>query len=169
MMIPNHDIYLDNQITDQSVQEIQYSEQPVFNNDSDIDISNDSNMISYDHYLKETKTAVVQDTSSSAQQDELIMPVIEEMANQVAKCNEVIVDKNAKVADFENQIHSLKLQINETFESHKTLSTTVDVSKLESRAKEDKFLDDIIALEKTNKDLDNVVYKWVNQRKLCIC
>ncbi|GJX10628.1 hypothetical protein Tco_0200487 [Tanacetum coccineum] len=39
---------------------------------------------------------------------------------------EVIVDRNAKVTDFEKQIHSLKLQLNATVESHKTLSMTVE-------------------------------------------
>ncbi|GJZ35338.1 hypothetical protein Tco_0581155 [Tanacetum coccineum] len=101
-------------------------------------------------YLKETKNAVVQDTSSFAQQDAVIMSVIEEMSNQVAKCNEV-----DKVADFENQIHSLKQQLNATVESHKTLSTTVDVLKMESKAKEDKYLYEITDLEKKNKALDN--------------
>ncbi|GJQ97860.1 hypothetical protein Tco_0008999 [Tanacetum coccineum] len=162
-MIPNHDIYLDNQITDQSVQEIQYSEQPVFNNDSDIDISNDSNMISYDHYLKETKTAVVQDTSSSAQQDELIMPVIEDMANQVAKCNEVHKENKiiheSLTAEFERYKEQIKL-----FEERQKFDLNDREKFIDNlnyvRAKEDKFLDDIIALEKKNKALDNVVYKW---------
>ncbi|GJU02910.1 retrovirus-related pol polyprotein from transposon TNT 1-94 [Tanacetum coccineum] len=169
-------------------------------------------MISYEQYLKETKTTVVQDTSSSAQQDAMIMSVIEEMTNQVAKFNEVdkqnkiinesstaelerykkqinffeerqkfdlndreeyiesqlrqvIIDKNAKVSDSENQIHSLKLQLNATVESHKTLSTTVEVLKMESKAKEDKYLEEIIELEKKKKALDNVVCKMA-QRKV---
>nr|GEV97704.1 hypothetical protein [Tanacetum cinerariifolium] len=65
---------------------------------------------------------------------------------------------NAKVADFEKQIHSLKLQLNATVECHKTLSTTVDVLKNESKQKEDKYLDEIIDLHK-KKALDNVVFK----------
>ncbi|GJZ25572.1 hypothetical protein Tco_0569825 [Tanacetum coccineum] len=92
--VPNHDTYLGIQITDQSVQEIQYSKQPVFNDDTDIDTSNDSSMISYDQYLEKTETTVVQDTSS-VQQDALIMSVIEEMTKQVAKCN--MVDKENKI------------------------------------------------------------------------
>ncbi|GKC72035.1 hypothetical protein Tco_1117918 [Tanacetum coccineum] len=64
--------------------EMQYSEQPAFINDSDIDITSDINVISYDQYLKETENKVVQDTTSHAQQDALIMSVIEEMSNQVA-------------------------------------------------------------------------------------
>ncbi|GJU17999.1 hypothetical protein Tco_1145965 [Tanacetum coccineum] len=205
-VVPIHDNYLDNHLIDQNVQQMQYSEQTVFNNETYIDITSDSNMISYEQYLKETKYAVVQDTSSSAQQDAMIMFVIEEMSNHVAKCNEVdkvnktvneslttelerykeqiklfeerkqfdlndkekyidsqlrkvIIYNNAKVADFKNQIHSLKQQLNATVESHKTLSTTVDVLKMESKAKKDKYLDEIIDLGKKNKALDNVVYK----------
>ncbi|GJR61431.1 retrovirus-related pol polyprotein from transposon TNT 1-94 [Tanacetum coccineum] len=180
--VPTHDNYLDNHEIDQNVQDTQYFEQP------------------------ETENVVVQDTSSSAQQEAMIMCVIEEINNQVAKCNEVdkenkiinesltaelerykeqikifkerqkfdlndrekyinsqlrkvIIDKNAKVTEFENQIHSLKLQLNATVGSHKTLSTTVDVLKMESKAKEDKYLEEIIELEKKKKALDNVVYK----------
>ncbi|GJW23241.1 hypothetical protein Tco_0033863 [Tanacetum coccineum] len=103
-----------------------------------------SNVISYEQYLQETQNKVVQDTNSSAQQDAMIMSVIEEMSNQV---------------DFQNQIHMLKLQLSATVESHKTLSTTVDVLKKESKAKEDKYLEEIIDLEKKKKALDNVVYK----------
>ncbi|GJX03364.1 retrovirus-related pol polyprotein from transposon TNT 1-94 [Tanacetum coccineum] len=78
-----------------------------------------------------------------------------------SQLRKVIVDKNAKVVDFESQIHSLKLQVNATVERHKTLSTMVDVLKLDSKAKEDKYIDEIITLEKKNKALDNVVYKMV--------
>ncbi|GJZ00249.1 retrovirus-related pol polyprotein from transposon TNT 1-94, partial [Tanacetum coccineum] len=73
--------------------------------------------------------------------------------------SEVIVDRNAKVADFEKQIHSLKLQLNATVESHKTLSTTVECLKKESKQKEDKYLNEVIDLQNENKALDNVVYK----------
>ncbi|GKE58635.1 hypothetical protein Tco_1497820 [Tanacetum coccineum] len=136
----------------------------------------------------------------------MIMSMIEEMSNQVGKCNEVneenktvyesltdelerykeqikffeerqkfdlndkekyidgqlrevIFDRNAKVAYFQNQIHTLKLQLSATVESHKNLSTTIDVLKKESKAKEDKYLEEIIDLEKKKKALDNVVYK----------
>ncbi|GJU00509.1 hypothetical protein Tco_1110847 [Tanacetum coccineum] len=63
------------------------------------------------------------------------------------------------VTDFENQIHSLKQQVNATVESHETLSTTVDILKIESKEKEDKYLEEIIELENKKKALDNVVYK----------
>ncbi|GJY51973.1 hypothetical protein Tco_0442820 [Tanacetum coccineum] len=51
------------------------------------------------------------------------------------------------------------MQLNVTVGSHKTLSTTVDVLKKEYKAKEDKYLKEIIGLENKKKALDNVVYK----------
>ncbi|GJT59092.1 hypothetical protein Tco_1002625 [Tanacetum coccineum] len=50
----------------------------------------------------------------------------------------------------------LKLQLSAIVESHKTLSTTVDVLKKESKAKEDKYLEEIIDLEKKQKASDNI-------------
>ncbi|GJS09798.1 hypothetical protein Tco_0366594 [Tanacetum coccineum] len=68
---------------------------------------------------------------------------------------QVIVDKNAKVADLKKQIHSLKLQLNATVESHKTLPTTVECLKKVSKQKEDKYLDEIkthVALSVTDDE-----------------
>ncbi|GKA67896.1 hypothetical protein Tco_0767813 [Tanacetum coccineum] len=93
--VPNHDTYQDNNVIDQSFQEMQYSKQPVFVDDSNIDITSESNVISYNQYMKENKSEVVQDTTSSEQQDAMIMSVIEEMSNQVAKCNAVNQENKA--------------------------------------------------------------------------
>ncbi|GJS16408.1 hypothetical protein Tco_0410880 [Tanacetum coccineum] len=86
--VPNLDTYQNNTVIDKSVQEMQYSKQPPFINDSDIDITSDSNVIFYDQYLKESEIKVVQDITSSAQQDAMIMSVIDEISNLVAKYNE---------------------------------------------------------------------------------
>ncbi|GKE20204.1 hypothetical protein Tco_1431716 [Tanacetum coccineum] len=79
-----HDTNIENDMSSQSVQENQCSEQPFFDDTTEIDITSDSNIISYEQYLQETKTLVIQSTSSSTQQDELLMSVIEEMSSQVA-------------------------------------------------------------------------------------
>ncbi|GKA15260.1 hypothetical protein Tco_0695007 [Tanacetum coccineum] len=44
-------------------------------------------MISYEQYLKENESEVVHSTPSPDQQESMIMYVIEEMSNQLAKCN----------------------------------------------------------------------------------
>nr|GEX05006.1 reverse transcriptase domain-containing protein [Tanacetum cinerariifolium]GEX06295.1 reverse transcriptase domain-containing protein [Tanacetum cinerariifolium] len=74
-------------------------------------------------------------------------------------------DVLSKVADFEKQIHSLKLQLNATVKSHKTLSTIVESLKKDSKQNEDKYLDEVIDLQKKNKALDNVVYKMGQSRQ----
>ncbi|GJX49842.1 hypothetical protein Tco_0276687 [Tanacetum coccineum] len=157
--VPFHDTNIENDMSYHSVQETQRSKQPSLNNDTEVGITSDSNIICYEQYLQETDNPVVQDTSSSAQQEELLMYIIEEMSSQVVKCNKVIVDRNAKVADLEKKIHSLILQLNATVESPKTLSTTIECLKKESKQKKDKYLDEVIDLQNKNKALDNVVYK----------
>ncbi|GKB22630.1 hypothetical protein Tco_0862031, partial [Tanacetum coccineum] len=130
---------------------MQEYEQPAFVDDLNIELTSESNMISYEQYLQENKSEVVH----KRQQIDL-----NDRENYIdTQLRKVIVDRNEKVADFENQIHSLKQQLRTIVESHKTLSTTVDVLKMESKEKEDKYLDEIIELEKKKKALDNVVYK----------
>ncbi|GKD10715.1 hypothetical protein Tco_1190400 [Tanacetum coccineum] len=85
--VPFHEKNIENDIFCQSVQETQCSKQPYFDNDTEIDITSDSNILSYEQYLQETKNPVVQSTSSPVQQDELLMSVIEEMSSQVSKSN----------------------------------------------------------------------------------
>nr|GEY57170.1 putative zinc finger, CCHC-type [Tanacetum cinerariifolium] len=81
LKVPFHDTNIENDLGYQSMQETRCSEQPFVDNDTEIDITSDSNVISYEQYLQETKNLVVQNTSSSAQKDELLMVVIEEMSS----------------------------------------------------------------------------------------
>ncbi|GJT13706.1 putative ribonuclease H-like domain-containing protein [Tanacetum coccineum] len=183
-------------IIDQSVQEMKYFEQPVFNNNTDTNISNDSNMISYEQYLKETETTMTNQVAKCNEIDKENKLINESLNAELEKYKEqiklfeerqqfdlnnrekyiddqlrmLIVDKNAKVTDTKNQIHSLKQQLNATVESHKPLLTTVDVLKIESNEKEDKYLDETIELEYQKKALalgyQNPLYLSQAQRKV---
>ncbi|GJV87972.1 hypothetical protein Tco_1531910 [Tanacetum coccineum] len=62
-----------NTMFEQNVQEMQYSEQPVIDDDSTIENISDNNVISFDQYLKETENEVVQSTTSPYQQNAVIM------------------------------------------------------------------------------------------------
>ncbi|GKE78783.1 hypothetical protein Tco_1544903 [Tanacetum coccineum] len=159
-------------ISYQSVQETQCSEQPSFVNDTEVDITSNSNIISYEQYLQETKTLVVQSTSSSTQQDTLLMSVIKEMSSQVAKCNKVqqeniVVNENLivelerykeQVKHFE-QRQKFDLNDREKYIDGQLRQLIVDINEKESKQKKDKYLDEVIDLQKKNKALDNVVYK----------
>ncbi|GJT97044.1 hypothetical protein Tco_1092562 [Tanacetum coccineum] len=97
-----------NTMFEQNVQEMQYSEQPVIDDDSTIENISDNNVISFDQYLKETENEVVQSTTSPYQQNAVII--------------------------------------------HKTLSK-------ENKEKQEKYIEEIIDLEKEKKALENIVYK----------
>ncbi|GKE40820.1 hypothetical protein Tco_1464225 [Tanacetum coccineum] len=183
-----------------------YCEQPAFVDDSNIELTSESNIISYEQYLKENKSEVVYSTPSPKQKNAMIMSVIGEMSNQVAKCNadnqetmivneslttelerykehvkffkerqkvdlndrekyidsqmrEMIVKRNAKFDAFEKEIHKLKLRLSAHEAENKTLSTIVDVLRKETKAKEDKYIEELVDLEKKNKKLEYIVYK----------
>ncbi|GJT21090.1 hypothetical protein Tco_0891027 [Tanacetum coccineum] len=81
-----------NDMLNQSVQEMSYSEQTHLVNYPENEITSDSNIIPYSQYLLETQNAAVQDTNSSAQQDAMILSVFEQLSNQVTNCNKVNKD-----------------------------------------------------------------------------
>nr|GEU42214.1 hypothetical protein [Tanacetum cinerariifolium] len=140
--------------------------------DSDCDKAGDTNMISYEQYLQETKNSVVQSTSSSTQQDELLMSVIEEMSSQVANCKKV-QHKNLTVNEtltvelerYKEQVklfeqrQKFDLNDREKYFDGQLRKVIVDRNAKESKQMEDKYLDEVIDLQKKKKALDNVVYR----------
>ncbi|GKE09625.1 hypothetical protein Tco_1413176 [Tanacetum coccineum] len=81
--VPYSDSYPNNMLN-QDVQEMQYSEQTHINNFQDNEIHNDSNTILYSQYLQESQDAVFQDTNSSAPNDLLVLSLVEQMTDHVA-------------------------------------------------------------------------------------
>ncbi|GJT96108.1 hypothetical protein Tco_1091626, partial [Tanacetum coccineum] len=77
---------------------------------------------------------------------------------------EIIVNRIAKFAAFENEIHNLNLSISKNLENNKTLTTTMDVLKKESKEKKDKYIKELVDLEKKKKALDTLFTKLVTQR-----
>nr|GEY74532.1 hypothetical protein [Tanacetum cinerariifolium] len=86
--VPISETIRDNFIFDNDVQGMYYSEQPTFDPASDIEITSDSNIISYAQYLKETENAAVHNNTSTEQQNVVILLVFDGINNQVAKCND---------------------------------------------------------------------------------
>nr|GFA43286.1 hypothetical protein [Tanacetum cinerariifolium] len=68
-----------NDMINQSVQEMSYSEQTHLVNYPENEITSDSNIIPYSQYLLETQNEAVQDTNSFAQQDAMILSVFEQL------------------------------------------------------------------------------------------
>ncbi|GJS48952.1 hypothetical protein Tco_0599073 [Tanacetum coccineum] len=79
---PDH---IDNNKINQDVQARLSSEQSSVMNHSETKITSDSNIIPYSQYVTESQQAAVQNSNSSAQQDALILFVIEQLKSQKAQ------------------------------------------------------------------------------------
>ncbi|GJW61461.1 hypothetical protein Tco_0110796 [Tanacetum coccineum] len=80
--VPNSETYL-NDMDNQSMHALQDFKQSPVMDFTDNKISSDSNIIPYSQYLQETQHATVQDTNLQAQQDLMILSVIEQMSEQM--------------------------------------------------------------------------------------
>ncbi|GJR79049.1 hypothetical protein Tco_0149834 [Tanacetum coccineum] len=96
-----------NDMLNQSMQEMPYSEQTHFVNYPKNEITSDSNIIPYSQYLLETKNAAVQDTNSSAQQDAMILSVFEQLSNQEAKNIDKEIALEKKIKELDNIVYKM--------------------------------------------------------------
>ncbi|GKC47062.1 integrase, catalytic region, zinc finger, CCHC-type containing protein [Tanacetum coccineum] len=76
--VHNHD-NMNNNMLNQAVQALPSSEQSNVVTHSETEINSDSNIIPYSQYVIESQQAAVQNSNSSAQQDALILSVIEQL------------------------------------------------------------------------------------------
>ncbi|GJX44618.1 retrovirus-related pol polyprotein from transposon TNT 1-94 [Tanacetum coccineum] len=102
-------------------------------NHSETEITSDSNIIPYSQYVIESQQAVVQNSNSSAQQDELILSSVE--------------------------IDRLKQTLFEHLKENESLIQTVSLLKDDFMKEESRNIDREITLEKMIKQLDNTVFK----------
>nr|GEZ00491.1 hypothetical protein [Tanacetum cinerariifolium] len=79
-------------VIDQDVQAMSISKQSNIMNQSETKITNDSNIISYSQYMNESQYEIVQNSSTPAQQDDLILSMIEQLKTQVVKCTKINQD-----------------------------------------------------------------------------
>ncbi|GJY81393.1 hypothetical protein Tco_0494144 [Tanacetum coccineum] len=92
--VHNHD-NVDNNMINQAVQAMPSSEQSNVVNHSETEITSDSNIIPYSQYVIKSQQAAVQNSNSSAQQDALILSVIEQLKTQVVNCTKINLDNKS--------------------------------------------------------------------------
>nr|GEV10180.1 hypothetical protein [Tanacetum cinerariifolium] len=80
---------LTNNLIHHDVQATSTSKQSNILNHSETEITRDSNIISYSQYMNESQYITVQNSSSPAQQDDLILSVIEQIKTQVINCTKI--------------------------------------------------------------------------------
>ncbi|GJW92763.1 retrovirus-related pol polyprotein from transposon TNT 1-94 [Tanacetum coccineum] len=81
--VPYSDSYL-NDMINQDVQEMQYSEQTHVDDFEDNEIHSGSNIIPYSQYLQDSQDAVIQDSNPSAPNDLLVLSLVEQMTDYIA-------------------------------------------------------------------------------------
>ncbi|GJY74999.1 hypothetical protein Tco_0479430 [Tanacetum coccineum] len=102
--------------------------------------------------------AAVQDTNLYAQQDSMILSVIEQITREKmidSQMDNMIKEKLA----LKQQIDSLEQNLSNQIKENESLLQTFIVFKNESKEKESKYMDKEIDLETKIMELDNIVYK----------
>ncbi|GKB68048.1 hypothetical protein Tco_0929460, partial [Tanacetum coccineum] len=169
-----------NDMLNESVQEMSYSEPSHFVEHPENEIHSNSNIIPYSHYVIETQHEAVQDTNSFVNKDNLManetfsaelerykerVKLLEEIQNvdlgtrEKLIIDDIIRDKDAEFANFEKEINSLKQTFSGQLKEKESLTKIFNVFKNKSKEKEAKNIDNEIALEKKVKELDNIVHK----------
>ncbi|GJV61671.1 reverse transcriptase domain-containing protein [Tanacetum coccineum] len=112
--VHNHD-NMNNDMTNQVMQAMPSFEQSNVVNHSETEITSDSNIIPYSQYLIESQQVVVQNSNSSAQQDNLIFSVIEQLKTQVVHCTKMNLENKsvndtltAELKRYKEQVKVLK-------------------------------------------------------------
>ncbi|GJR65806.1 hypothetical protein Tco_0011871 [Tanacetum coccineum] len=163
--VHNHD-NMNNNMINQAVQAMSSSEQSNVVNHSEIEITSDSNIIPYSQYLIESQQTAVQNSNSSAQQDALILYVIEQLKNQVVNCTKINLENKsvndtltAKLERYKEQVKVWKEGQNVNLRKKEYLMQTVTLLKNDFKKEKSRNIDREIALEKKIKQLDNIVFK----------
>ncbi|GKB08467.1 integrase, catalytic region, zinc finger, CCHC-type containing protein [Tanacetum coccineum] len=92
--VHNHD-NVNNNMINQVVQAMPSSKQSNVVNHSETEITSDSNIIPYSQYAIESQQAAIQNSNSSAQQDALLLSVIEQRKTQVVNCTKINLDNKS--------------------------------------------------------------------------
>nr|GEX66568.1 hypothetical protein [Tanacetum cinerariifolium] len=97
------------------VQAMPLSEQSNIMNQSETEITSDSSIIPYSQYVSESQYAAVQNSNFPAQQDALILYVIEQLKTQVVNCTKINLDNKsvnetltAELERYKDQVRILK-------------------------------------------------------------
>ncbi|GKD09310.1 hypothetical protein Tco_1188995 [Tanacetum coccineum] len=150
-----------NFMDNQSVNAMQDFEQTPIVDFSDNEITSDSNIIPYSQYLQETQLAAVQDTNLYAQQDSMILSVIEQMSEQMI--NHV---NNWEKANQEKNNESVTAELERYKERVKTFEQRLNVDLSTREKMIDSQMDDMIKEKLALKQqIDSLEQNLSNQIK----
>nr|GEU57692.1 hypothetical protein [Tanacetum cinerariifolium] len=156
--VPYSDSYLNNMIN-QDVQEMQYSEQTHVDDFEDNEIHTGSNIISYSQYPQKSQDAVIQDTNPSAPNDLLVLSFVKQTKCVIAKEHVVISvndDEETLILEEESRSKMLDKQNDPISIEKKINISPIDYSKL------NKIKEDLKKSFVTQKELSTEPSFWLN-------
>nr|GEY86204.1 hypothetical protein [Tanacetum cinerariifolium] len=149
-----------NNVLYQDVQETSTSEQSNILNQSKTEITSETNIISYSQYMNESQYMTVQNSSSPALQDNLILSVIEQTENSRRILKEQNnVDKASVSYEQSLEIEKLKHTFSEHLKEKESLEQKVTLLTNDFQKQELRNIDRELALEKQVKELNNMMFK----------
>ncbi|GJV44230.1 hypothetical protein Tco_1428766 [Tanacetum coccineum] len=126
--VHNHD-NVNNNMINQAVQAMTSFEQSNVVNHLETEITSDSNIIPYSKYVIESQHVAVQNSNSFAQQDALILSVIEQLKTHVVNCTKIYLDNKsvndtltAELERYKEQVKVLKERQNVDLRSNDNVS-----------------------------------------------
>ncbi|GJU85550.1 hypothetical protein Tco_1293096 [Tanacetum coccineum] len=126
---------MDNNMINHGVQVKPSSEQSSVVNNSETEITSDSNIIPYSQYVKESQQIAVQNSNLSAQQDALILSVTGQLKSQVINCTKINLDNKsindtltAELERYKEQVKVLKEGQNIDLKSKDNVSDSCEQS-----------------------------------------
>ncbi|GKB91436.1 hypothetical protein Tco_0963708 [Tanacetum coccineum] len=155
---------MDNNMINQGVQVMPSSKQSSVVNHSKTEITSNSNIIPYSQYATELQQTVIQNSNSSAQQDALILFVIEQLKTQVINYTKINLDNKSVNDTLTAELERYKEQVKSLKEGQNTSEETLMLAE-ESRSKLLLKQQDPMVLEKkvNTTPVDYVVLNQLSQ------
>nr|GEY23852.1 hypothetical protein [Tanacetum cinerariifolium] len=100
-----------NNVINQVVQAMPISKQSNIMNQSETKITSDSNIIPYSQYVRESQYPTVHNSNFPAQQDALILSVIEQLKTQVVNCTKINQDNKSVNETLTTELERYKAQV----------------------------------------------------------
>ncbi|GJT33041.1 hypothetical protein Tco_0923460 [Tanacetum coccineum] len=121
---------MDNNMINQVVQAMLSFEQSNVVNHSETEITSDSNIILYSQYVIESQQVTIQNSNSSAQQDALILFVIEQLKTQVVNCTKINLDNKSVNDTLTAELERYKEQVKVSKEEQNVNLKSMDKAKI---------------------------------------
>ncbi|GJZ11437.1 hypothetical protein Tco_0546196 [Tanacetum coccineum] len=155
--VPHSETYL-NDMENQGVQAMQDFKQTPAVDFTNNKIHSDSNIIPYSQYLQETQQANIQDTHLQAQQDSMILSVIEQMSKQMI--NHV---NNWEKANKEHNNESVTAELIKTLEQRLNIDLSSREKMIDSQM--DDMIKEKLALKEQVDSLEQNLSKQIKEKE----